>query len=95
MTAVIIEVSETEISEATSKYIKRRIVVYEDDPTSPMFDGIVNSPRNIIEDKKDIEYFFLPKLIIWCPLTRYKVNILCPSHKVSLKPSFWTSSNKK
>ena len=92
--SIIMAVDSTLLSKDSEDYINGCIEMFLKNPKCLFFDGIVNPPRIGSSDETNIESFFLPKIVIWCPLTRWQLSLICPSHKKILKPSYFMNSNQ-
>ena len=57
---------------------------YEENPQDARFEHIVQSPLE--------KSFLFPKVFIWCPVTRFKLELECPIHHVPLKLGRWMTN---
>lgn len=57
---------------------------YEENPQDPRFEHVVQTPLE--------KCHLFPKVFIWCPVTRFKLELQCPVHQVPLKLGRWMTN---
>ena len=92
------------IDKDTENYIKELTDKYEKDPHSHFFSNVVQPPSLGYRDgdgnagslSNSATVHFLPKILIWCPLSKNSVELSCPDHPTeALKISYWHGSVKE
>ena len=82
------------INEETLSFIQDCICKLDDNPKSPSLIGILNPPMVCIDSSNKNDYF-LPKILLWCPITQFGAQYLhCPQHKACLKACYWQNTNQ-
>lgn len=80
------------ISDSTiSKYVAELIKEFRENPTSSRFDSVIIPPRIGVNKQA----FLLPKVFIWCPMSHFELEIVCPIHEIPLKAGFFTDELQK
>lgn len=75
-------------------YCKTLLAVYEKNPESELVQGIIEPWVCRSLDAMEESDYFLPKVLIWCPLTRFKLVLKCPTHGTVLRNGVWKVSTK-
>lgn len=83
------------IDDNTTSYIQSCITTYEENHQNTFFDNIILPPMNfdVHMDENMQRTTFLPKLILWCPMTMHRLKIMCPKHHTTLKATYWQCKN--
>ena len=71
------------ISEDAHNVLRRVLEDFEENPQNSRYDHV------IFTDSTDCK--FLPKVFVWCPITHFKLNLLCLVHNCKLQAKQWTS----
>ncbi len=70
------------INEDAEDVLRRILDEFNHDPENYRYDNV------IITSASDCR--FIPKIFVWCPITHYKLKLLCPTHKNELECKQWT-----
>lgn len=77
------------IDAKTKAYISYHVKAYESDPQSTQYGSIIIPSLDPTITIPDPEDFCLPKIILWCPVARHGLQLLCPEHHCLVRQSFW------
>eukprot|EP00794_Sanderia_malayensis_P002581 gene2581-2980_t len=79
---------EVTLNKEDEKYLTTVIKDFIADPRNSKYNAIIEPPMPTESSGKEL--YFLPRILLWCPILQFGIQIRCPSHQTVLQPRAWT-----